>query len=87
MENTETAARGTTAMQSEVTSALAGGKGEDGSVKSLKRQKVDEVKAVTPKVSPLKKPAVEKKAATPKKPAVVAKKVSPAKNQVGNKRE
>lgn len=87
MENTETAARGTTAMQSEVTSALAGGKGEEGSVKSLKRQKVDDVKAVTPKVSPQKKPAADKKPATPKKPSVVAKKVSPAKNQVGNKRE
>ena len=87
MENTETAARGTTAIQSEVKSALAGGKGEDGSVKSLKRQKVDDVKAVTPKVSPLKKPVVEKKPASPKKPAVVAKKVSPAKNQVGNKHE
>ena len=87
MENTETAARGTTAMQSEVTSALAGGKGEEGSVKSLKRQKVDDVKAVTPKVSPQKKPAAEKKAATPKKPAVVAKKMSPGKNQVGNKRK
>ena len=87
MENTETAARGTTAMQSEVTSALAGGKGEDGSVKSLKRQKVDDFKAVTPKVSPLKKPVAEKKAATPKKPAAAAKKVSPSKNQVGNKRE
>lgn len=52
VENTETAARGTTAMQSEVTSAMAAGKGEEGSVKSLKRQKVDEAKAVTPKVSP-----------------------------------
>ena len=52
MENTETVARGTTAMQSEVTSAMAGGKGEEGSVKSLKRQKVDEAKAVTHKVSP-----------------------------------
>lgn len=74
MENTETAARGTTAMQSEVTSPLAGGKGEEGSVKSLKRQKIDDVKAVTPKVSPLKKPVAEKKATTPKKPAAVAKK-------------
>jgi hypothetical protein len=52
VENTETAVRGTTAMQSEVTSAMAAGKGEEGSVKSLKRQKVDEAKAVTPKVSP-----------------------------------
>ena len=66
---------------------MAGGKGEEGSVKSLKRQKVDEAKAVTPKVSPQKKPAAEKKVATPKKPTVVAKKVSPAKNQVGNKRQ
>ena len=65
VDNTETVARGTTAMQSEITSALAGGKGEDGSVKSLKRQKVDDVKIVTPKVSPLKKPAPEKKPGSP----------------------
>lgn len=65
VDNTETVARGTTAMQSEVTSALAGGKGEDGSVKSLKRQKVEDFKTVTPKVSPLMKPAPEKKSGSP----------------------
>lgn len=67
-----TDARRTTAMHSEVTSSrgIAVGKEDDGSVKSLKRQKVDEGKAVTPKVSPTKKPE-EKKVVSPiKKPTV-----------------
>ena len=67
-----TDARRTTAMHSEVTSSrgIIGGKEDDGSVKSLKRQKVDEVKAFTPKVSPSKKPEDKKVASPQKKPAV-----------------
>ena len=81
--------RRTTAMHSEATSSHAfGGKEEDGSVKSLKRQKIDEGKAITPKVaSPVKTPKPEeKKAASPKKPVKAPKKTSPAKPLSGNKR-